>query len=194
MQRLLLNALSDKRQPDLKKRKRGRDNSLPLFYLYTDGSSSHITNEGGWSYIILSDEGFVTQNYGYEALATNNSMELKAAIEGIKYLSNQDCRIQLYSDSAYMINSLRNEWWKDWDKNGWLKKNGQPTPNSLLWKELIELLKINQVDFIKVKAHSGDKLNDYCDKLAKEARKSQGMDVSLDIIERGQDGSTPSST
>lgn len=104
-------------------------------------------------------------------------MELKAAVEGIKHLSNKKCKIELYSDSAYMINSLKNEWWKDWEKNGWMKRNGEVTPNSSLWKELILLLEINKVEFIKVKAHSGDKLNDYCDKLAKEARKSLGEPI-----------------
>jgi ribonuclease HI len=167
-----LNGLSDKQQQS-RNGKRGR-HDLPLFYLYTDGSSSHVTHEGGWAYIIFSEDGFVTQNYGYEILATNNSMELKAAIEGIKFLSNQKCQIELYSDSAYMINSIKNDWWKEWAKNGWKKHNGQVTPNSGFWQELVSLLEINSVEFIKVKAHSGDKLNDYCDKLAKEARKNKG--------------------
>lgn len=174
MQNLLSNGLSDKQQQSRSKRKRGGTSDPPLYYLYTDGSSSHITNEGGWAYIILSDEGFITQDYGYEVGATNNSMELKAAVEGIKSLSDKKCKIELYSDSAYMINSLKNQWWKDWEKNGWTKRNGEVTPNSALWKELILLLEKNEVQFIKVKAHSGDKLNDYCDKLAKEARKSLG--------------------
>jgi len=101
-------------------------------------------------------------------------MELKAAIEGIRFLIDRKCQIGLYSDSAYMINTLRHEWWKDWVKNGWVKKNGVPTPNSIYWKELIGLIKINPVECIKVKAHSGDKFNDYCDKLAKEARVTKG--------------------
>jgi ribonuclease HI len=184
MQRLLSNALSDKQHPANKKNKRGRDD-LPLFHLYTDGSSSHITNEGGWAYIIYSDDGFVTQDYGYEKTATNNSMELKAAIEGIWHLASQKCHINLYSDSAYMINTLRNEWWKDWEKNGWVKRDGVPTPNSGYWRELIYLLKFNPISLIKVKAHSGDKLNDYCDKLAKEARKTQGLGVIEIDLEEG---------
>ena len=182
MQSLLSNGLSDKRLADKKRNKRGRGENLPLFYLYTDGSSSHITNEGGWSYILLGEEGFVTQNYGYETDATNNSMELKAAIEGIKYLSEIECEIEVYSDSAYMINSIKNDWWKEWEKNNWTKKNGKATPNSLLWRELVSLLDTNKITFIKVKAHSGDKLNDYCDKLAKEARKSQGEPIPVTNI------------
>jgi ribonuclease HI len=173
MQKLLSSALSDRRQSGPSRNKRGRQD-LPLYHLYTDGSSSHITHEGGWSYVIYSEEGFITQDYGYEPVATNNSMELKAAIEGIRFLSNRKCKINLYSDSAYMINTLRHQWWIDWEKNGWVKKNGVPTPNSIYWKQLISLLKNNPVECIKVKAHSGDKLNDYCDKLAKEARVTKG--------------------
>lgn len=177
MQNLLSNGLSDKQQQSRKKSKRGGTSDPPLFYLYTDGSSSHITGEGGWAYIILSDEGFITQDYGYEKGATNNSMELKAAIEGIKHLSDKKCKVEIYSDSAYMINSIKNGWWKDWEKNDWVKRNGEKTPNSTLWKELVTLLDSMEVDFIKVKAHSGDKLNDYCDKLAKEARKCEGQRI-----------------
>jgi len=180
MQNLLSNGLSDKQRLS-KNKKRGRQD-LPLYHLYTDGSSSHVTNEGGWAYIILGEEGFISQDYGYEIGATNNSMELKAAIEGIKSLVNKKCEIELYSDSAYMINTLKNSWWKDWEKNNWVKRNGIATPNAILWKELISLLDVNPVTFIKVKAHSGDKLNDYCDKLAKEARKSQGESIPLTNI------------
>lgn len=176
MQNLLLNGLSDKQQQCLTRssKKRGRLD-LPLYHLYTDGSSSHVTNEGGWAFIIIDDNGFLAQGYGYELNATNNSMELKAAIEGVKFLSDKQCEIELYSDSAYMINSIKHSWWKDWEQNNWVKRNGRVTPNSSLWKELVTLLDINPVEFIKVKAHSGDKLNDYCDKLAKEARKNEGI-------------------
>jgi ribonuclease HI len=175
MQSLLLSGLSDKQQQSPKGKTRGRLD-LPLYYLYTDGSSSHVTNEGGWAFIVIdSNHDFFAQGYGYELNATNNSMELKAAIEGIKFLSEKQCEIELFSDSAYMINSIKNSWWKDWEQNDWVKRNGQVTPNSFLWKELVTLLDINPVEFIKVKAHSGDKLNDYCDKLAKEARKNQGV-------------------
>jgi len=173
MQKLLSSALSDRQQSGPKSKKRGRQD-LPLYHLYTDGSSSHITHEGGWAYVIYSEEGFLTQDYGYEPIATNNSMELKAAIEGIWHLAPQKCQINLYSDSAYMINTLRHGWWKDWEKNGWVKKNGIPTPNSAYWRELTYLLKFNPVECIKVKAHSGDKFNEYCDKLAKEARVTKG--------------------
>ena len=176
MQSLFSSALRDKQKTFNKDNKRGRDN-LPLFYIYTDGSSSHITHEGGWAYIILGEEGFVTQNYGYVVGATNNSMELKAAIEGIKYLSEQKCQIELFSDSAYMINTIKHGWWQDWEKNNWTKINGVVTPNASLWQELILLLQKTPTEFTKVKAHSGEKLNDYCDKLAKEARKSQGEPI-----------------
>jgi ribonuclease HI len=176
MQKLLSSALSDKRQSGHRSKKRGRLD-LPLYHLYTDGSSSHITHEGGWAYVIYSDDGFLTQDYDYEPVATNNSMELKAAIQGLWHLSSEKCQIKLYSDSAYMINTLRHEWWREWEKNSWIKRNGIQTPNSVYWKELIYLLKFNPIECIKVKAHSGDKLNDYCDKLAKEARKTKGEGI-----------------
>lgn len=157
--------------------------NLPQYYLYTDGSSSHITREGGWAYIILSEDGFETQDFGYVTDTTNNGMELRAAIEGLKYMNKyNESYIHLYSDSAYVINTLANSWWKEWLSRGWRSMSGEPTPNTTLWTELISLYETHVVNLVKIRGHSGDKMNDYCDKLAKAARKNQG-EVTIEEFE-----------
>lgn len=141
-----------------------------MFHLYADGSSSHITRDGGWAFIIQGDEGLISQDAGHISDTTNNAMEIYAAIQGLKTFSTRT-HVIIYSDSAYLVNTMTNEWWKEWKNNDWVKHNGKETPNKSHWEELVSLIEQHNVKFIKVQGHSGDELNERCDKLAKEARK-----------------------
>lgn len=154
------------------KKSGGRWLYLPSSYhLYADGSASHITQDGGWAYILSSENGIVAQDSGYTCPATNNAMELQAVIEGLKYLKAPSV-VKVYSDSAYVVNAMSKQWWVEWKNNNWVKKTGGVTPNAQLWEELIKLSEFHtEVEFIKVRGHDGDELNERCDKLAKQARK-----------------------
>jgi ribonuclease HI len=97
---------------------------------------------------------------------TNNRMELRAAIEGLKALK-EPCRVKLYSDSAYLINSFNEGWIDNWKRNGWTRGDKkEELKNQDLWKELERLTNVHSVDFIKVKGHSDNEYNNRCDKLA----------------------------
>ncbi|MBU5485701.1 ribonuclease HI [Clostridium sp. MSJ-11] len=99
---------------------------------------------------------------------TNNIMELTAVIEALKILK-EPCEVQLYSDSAYVVNAINNKWIDSWLKNGWRTSSKEPVKNRELWEKLIELLSYHHVKFIKVKGHSDNEYNNRCDKLANEA-------------------------
>jgi len=153
----------------------------PTYHLYTDGSASHITKDGGWAFIIQSDEGLVAQDAGHVPNTTNNAMEIYAAVQGLKFF-NTVSDVKVYSDSAYVVNTMNNKWWVDWEKNNWIKHTGATTPNKDYWQELLSLIKKHDVEFIKVQGHSGDTLNERCDRLAKEARKyGTGFDWKRDF-------------
>lgn len=93
-------------------------------------------------------------------------MELRAAIEGLKALK-EPCRVKLYSDSAYLINSFNEGWIDNWKRNGWTRGDKkEELKNQDLWKELERLTNVHSVDFIKVKGHSDNEYNNRCDKLA----------------------------
>lgn len=92
-------------------------------------------------------------------------MELTAAIEGLKALKEK-CKVILYSDSAYLVNSINENWIENWQKNNFKK-----IKNVDLWKELIYQIKIHDVKFIKVKGHSDNKYNNKCDLIAREQAK-----------------------
>lgn len=95
-------------------------------------------------------------------------MELKAAVEALRSIP-PGSKITLHSDSAYLINSFNQGWMERWVKNGWLNSKGNPVENQDLWNELLELSKINQVKWVKVKGHGTDQLNVRCDLLARRA-------------------------
>lgn len=149
---------------------------LPDVSIYTDGSASHTSRYGGWSFIAIFDDGFEVIRYGSEVDTTNNAMELRAAIEGMSYFRSPK-KIKLVSDSAYLINTLEQKWWKDWEKRGFIGRNGKPTPNKELWIQLIELSKYHTIIPTKIKGHSGDINNERCDKLAKRARKAAQLGI-----------------
>lgn len=100
---------------------------------------------------------------------TNNQMELLAPIIGLNeaisrgYTSDH---VRVYADSAYVINCFKAGWYKNWRRNGWISSSGEPVKNQELWKVLLDLVeKFDQVEFVKVKGHSGDKWNERADEL-----------------------------
>ena len=101
---------------------------------------------------------------------TNNVMEITAVIEGLKSLK-YPCEVELYSDSAYVINAFNQKWIEGWKKNGWKNSEREDVKNKELWEELDSLTKIHKVKFIKVKGHSDNEFNNRCDELARQAIK-----------------------
>ena len=99
---------------------------------------------------------------------TNNIMELTAVIQALSMLK-EPCYVKIHSDSAYVINAINRKWITNWVKNGWKTANKEPVKNRELWEELLRLIEFHKIDFIKVRGHSHDELNNRCDELANEA-------------------------
>lgn len=133
--------------------------------IYTDGACSGNPGRGGWG-VILIYKGKEKELSGSEELTTNNRMELKAVIEGLKALK-EPCIVRLYSDSAYVVNAFQNGWIEQWKKNGWTRgEKKEELKNADLWQELDSLVRKHRVQWIKVKGHSDNEYNNRCDKLA----------------------------
>ena len=122
---------------------------------------------GGWGAILIYKEN-KKEISGGEAETTNNIMEITAVIEGLKTLKYK-CQVDIYSDSAYVVNAFNNGWIYNWLKNNWITSNKEPVKNKELWQELYSLTKEHDVKFIKVKGHSDNELNNRCDELARNA-------------------------
>ncbi len=135
--------------------------------LYTDGACSGNPGRGGWGAILIYGS-YRKELSGGEPVTTNNKMELTAVIEGLKAL-NEPCEVDVYSDSAYVVNAFLQDWISGWIRRGW--KN---VKNIELWNELIALTEKHKVHFNKVKGHADDELNNRCDELARgEVKKTE---------------------
>jgi ribonuclease HI len=132
--------------------------------LYTDGACSGNPGVGGWAAILVYGPA-EKELVGAVGQTTNNRMEMTAVIEGLKALKHP-CNVTIYSDSAYIVNAIRQNWLVNWKKKGWLNASKQPVANRDLWEELDRLMGIHDTTFIKVKGHSDHDYNNRCDALA----------------------------
>ena len=137
--------------------------------IYTDGACSGNPGPGGWGTILMFGD-HKKEISGGNSATTNNIMEIMAVIEGLKVLKFP-CEVEIYSDSAYIVNCFNNGWIYNWQKNHWKTANKEPVKNRELWEELYDLTQKHQVTFIKVKGHSDNEYNNRCDELARKAIK-----------------------
>ena len=165
-----LTALSNNNSPasiaDYPPTQGGREKELLMksVTIYTDGACSGNPGPGGWG-AILSYEGREKELSGGEANTTNNRMELTAVISALKAL-NQDCIVELYSDSKYVIDALEKGWVWGWKKRGWIKSDKKPALNVDLWEQLLPLVQRHQVHYHWVKGHAENEKNNRCDQMA----------------------------
>lgn len=135
--------------------------------IYTDGACRGNGKEdtiGGFGIVLIYNENIKEIKEAFKN-TTNNKMELMAVIKALSLLK-EPCSVSLYSDSAYVVNAVNSSWIKGWQKNNWKNSKKEPVKNRELWEELIKLLSIHRVTFIKVKGHSDNEYNNRCDKLA----------------------------
>ena len=132
--------------------------------IYTDGACSGNPGPGGWG-AVLCYKGTEKELSGGEAMTTNNRMELTAAVSALKALK-EPCRVYLYSDSKYLVDSLMKGWVIAWEKRGWVKADKKPAMNADLWQELLRLDKVHEITYHWVKGHADDDYNNRCDELA----------------------------
>ena len=133
------------------------------------GACSGNPGPGGWGEILMYKDN-KKEISGGKKETTNNVMELTAVIEGLKLLK-YPCKVDLYSDSAYVVNAFVQGWIYNWAKNNWKTAGKEPVKNKEIWQELYTLTKTHKVNFIKVKGHSDNEYNNRCDELARNAIK-----------------------
>ena len=137
-----------------------------MIKIYTDGSCLSNPGNGGWAAIINND-GDVVQISGSEKNTTNNKMELMAPIKALQEIKKNQ-QVEIYTDSKYVKLGIT-EWIHKWTKNNWKTSKKEPVKNKELWVELYDLNKSFEINWIWVKAHAGNTLNEEVDLLAKKA-------------------------
>jgi ribonuclease HI len=138
--------------------------------IFTDGACSGNPGAGGWATKIFLQENSIELSGG-EKETTNNRMELIAVIKGLEYIKQNAIpnKVDIYSDSAYVVNSVNNGWLKNWKENGWKTKKGTQVKNIDLWERFLQLLGKNKnIHFVKIKGHAGHTHNERVDLLARK--------------------------
>ena len=137
-----------------------------MIKVYTDGSCLENPGKGGWAAIIINESGRI-EIKGSKENTTNNQMELTAPIMALKKIP-QGSKVQIFTDSKYVKSGIT-EWIYNWKKNGWKTADKKEVINKNLWTELDDLSNAFDIEWIWVKAHSTDELNNEVDLLARSS-------------------------
>lgn len=152
--------------------------------IYTDGSArGNPEGPGGYGAVIeyVDTKGILhvkELSAGFRR-TTNNRMEMMAVIAAFEAL-NRPCKIDLYSDSQYVINAFNQHWIEGWIKKGWKRGKNEPVKNVDLWKRMLDAKQIHDVTFYWVKGHAGHPQNERCDQLATTAADSNDLFIDME--------------
>lgn len=145
-----------------------RKKEMKKVILYCDGSSLGNPGPGGYGGI-LDYRGHRKVFSGGDDYTTNNRMELRAVIEGLKLLK-EPCTVEVVTDSSYVSKGI-NEWLEKW-----VSRDFKKVKNPELWREYMEVSAPHDIHATWVRGHAGHPENEECDKLARaEAEKRKGV-------------------
>ncbi|TAG14246.1 MAG: ribonuclease HI [Sphingobacteriia bacterium] len=143
--------------------------SHPLL-IYTDGAARGNPGPGGYGIVLVWGQKRKEISAGYRH-TTNNRMELLAVITALELLSKEDIPVTIYTDSKYIVDSVQKGWLMNWIKTDF--KGGKK--NRDLWVRYYTIAKKFKVNFIWVKGHADNALNNRCDELATAAADGKNL-------------------
>ena len=161
-------------------------NNVPLSHvvIYTDGAAEPNPGPGGFGVVLLAGKHRKELSGGFHR-TTNNRMELMGVIVGLEALT-KPCRVTLYSDSKYVVDSVEKGSVEKWSKNNWYRTKADKAKNADLWARFLLIYAKHQVRFKWVKGHAGVPENERCDELAVAAAQSYDAVPDLGYIQEIQ--------
>lgn len=154
--------------------------------VFSDGACSGNPGPGGWGTLlgVVRDgrlDGDVAELGGGEPATTNNRMEMKAALEGLRYanaMRGDFSRTLMLTDSKFVIDGA-SKWMHGWKRNGWLKADKQPVLNQDLWRELDEAIRQSPRPLVwhYVPGHAGVPGNERVDEIAVAYSKKESVSL-----------------
>lgn len=136
------------------------------YTIYTDGGADPNPGPGGWGAVVLEEGGATREMSGSAPEATNNRMELTAALEVLRSLPD-GASVDLHTDSTYLRNGIT-QWMPNWIRRGWQRKGGA-LANVDLWQALAVETRRHAIRWHWVKGHAGNRHNERADALASAA-------------------------
>tara|TARA_R100001369_G_scaffold29172_4_gene52548 strand:- start:26580 stop:27044 length:465 start_codon:yes stop_codon:yes gene_type:complete len=151
----------------------------PEVHVYTDGAARGNPGPGGYGIVME----WVGKAYRKEFSkgfkhTTNNRMELLAVIEALKKLKKPGVSVLVFTDSKYVVDSVKKGW-----IFGWEKKKFKDRKNADLWKNFLEEYRKHKVDFKWIKGHNNHVQNERCDVLAVAASKAKRLLIDEGFVE-----------
>lgn len=143
-----------------------------LVRFYTDGSYYDAFGVGAWAMIVCEPK-CIKKYSGVCKNITNNNLELKAVNEALSFsIIKKYKQIEILTDSSYVVNNIKNESYKEWNKQSWKNTKGKDIKNAKEWQIFMnnvnEIKKMKcEVKFTKVKSHSSNQFNNLADREAK---------------------------
>ncbi|MBE2290588.1 MAG: ribonuclease HI [Chitinophagaceae bacterium] len=137
--------------------------------IYTDGAARGNPGNGGYGAVLQWGNTMKEISQGYRH-TTNNRMELMGVIAALKMLTRSGLDITIYTDSAYIVNSVEKKW-----LFGWVKKGFAGKKNEDLWRQFLQEYKKHNIKFVWVKGHASNRWNNRCDELATAAADSGNL-------------------
>lgn len=148
----------------------------PQVHIYTDGAARGNPGPGGYGVVME----WVGKPYKKEFSkgfkhTTNNRMELLAVIDALKKLKNPGTQVLVFTDSKYVVDSVKKGWVFGWEKKGFKDRK-----NADLWKDFLVEYRKHDVDFKWIRGHNNHIQNERCDVLAVQASKQPRL-----LIDKG---------
>lgn len=137
--------------------------------IWTDGGCKPNPGAGGWAAVLRFGEN-EREISGGERETTNNRMELTAAAAALESLK-RPCKVRLHTDSEYLRNGIT-RWHSGWVRRNWRNAKGDPVANYELWQRVLAAAKPHQIEWLWVRGHAGDAMNERVDVLATQAREA----------------------
>ena len=157
--------------------------------IYTDGACKEnarenrvATGTGGWAYVVLTqkpkqDMEIMIKNSGRQEGSTNQEMEIRAVTKAFEAIKDIDVEeVNLYSDSAYVINCLKDRWFVKWRENGWLNSKGSPIINQTEWERMLSFVESKNVKFFHIRRNSSKYIKIVDSMAKKETRKETNQE------------------
>ncbi|MBO8137201.1 MAG: ribonuclease HI [Desulfotomaculum sp.] len=135
--------------------------------IYTDGACSGNPGPGGYGAVLLYGDHRKELSGAYDN-TTNNRMEIMAVIKALEALK-RSCRVTIYTDSRYLVDAMTKGWVEKWRSNNWMRTKKERAKNVDLWIKLLDMVQRHEVEWVWVKGHSDNEMNNRADQLAVKA-------------------------
>ena len=144
---------------------------MSIINIYTDGAAKGNPGNGGYGVVMMSGMHKKELSEGFK-YTTNNRMELLSVIVALEAIKKENARVEIFSDSKYVVDAVEKGWVFSWQKKGFKGKK-----NIDLWQRFLKIYPKHQVKFNWVKGHAGNFYNERCDELAVQAAESSNLQI-----------------